>query len=167
MNSLRPIVAGVALCTASIAYSAYDFYVKVKAVAQDAPAGPVYLFVDADSDGDGASDEGIIRLACTGSTLHTASLHWTGKGARDAASGQASGKQGKKMMGAPKIGEATAVTSIGLPKITPKIAKEHHGRTAASRGWEPITFTDTAAACAAAAEAAVLVKKSKSNISTN
>ena len=167
MNRLTPIAAGLALCTASMAYSAYEFYVKVKAVAQDAPEGPVYMFVDGDSDADGASEEAIIRLACSEERLRSASMLWTDKSPSDAAGGHTSEKQRKKMMGNPKMGEATEVADISLPKITPKIAKEHHGRTAAPRGWEPIEFSDPAAACAAAARAVAIVKKSKSNISTN
>jgi hypothetical protein len=171
MHSLRPIIAGLALCTGSIAYSAYEFYVKVKGVAQDSPAGPVYLLVEGrDADGDGVSDQGILRLACAQRALRSASLRWNVKSPRDAASGQASGKQSAgpvtKHLGQPKIEDFVAA-SIDLPKITPKIAKEQHGRAAGSSGWEPIAFADPDAACAAAAEAAATVKKSKSNISTN
>ena len=167
MHSLRPIVAGIALCTATISYSAYEFYVKVKAVAQDGRGGPVYLFVESDrTPTGGSSQEAVIRVLCAGGTLRSASWKWEATRQDEGSGDQASGK--RKMLGAPKIGEATAVTSIDLPKITPKIAKEHHGRSPVPPGWEPITFSDPAAACAAAEKAsAVLVKKSKSNLSTN
>lgn len=164
MLCLRPVLAGLALCTATMAHSAYEFYVKVKGAGQDAPDGPVYLLVEAERDAaTGASREGMVRLACDGDRLRNAGLRWTETAPRR---GGNTPDTERKMMGAPKIGEATALTSIDLPKITPKIAKESHGRAAAP-GWQPIDFADPAAACAAAAEAAAIVKKSKSNISTN
>lgn len=150
--TIRAIFACAALFSAAAAPSAYDFYVKVKAAAQEGRSGPVYLFVEADRAAGGTlAREGLIRLTCIDGTLRQSAAYW-GAGAR-------------KMMGAPKIGEATAVTGIGLPKITPKIAKESHGRMAApSAGWEPVEFADPAAACASAAGALRQINRPRSNV---
>lgn len=148
MVHLRPLLACAALFSAAAAPAAYDFYVTVKAAAVRGPGGPVYLFVEKGSADAGIpSEPGVIRLTCANRELREAAVQWSSS---------------KKMMGAPKIGEATAVTSISLPKITPKIAKESHGkfRTMAP-GWQPVEVADPLAACAAAAEAARIVNGSR------
>lgn len=155
MHSLRATVACVALFSAAASPAAYEFYVTVKAASQEGRSGPILFFVEGERGADGTPGRaGVIRLVCADGAVQSASLLWTGD------------EGGRKMMGAPKIGEATAISSIGLPKITPKIAKESHGkRTAApSSGWEPIDFADSAAACAAAAEAARSINTSRSNV---
>lgn len=153
MHSLRATVACVALFSAAASPAAYEFYVTVKAAAQEGRSGPILFFVEGERGADGTPGRaGVIRLVCADGAVRSASLLWTGN------------EGGRKMMGAPKIGEATAISSIGLPKITPKIAKESHGkRTAASSGWEPIDFADSAAACAAAKKASWMINTSRSN----
>ena len=96
--SLRAIIACAALFSAGAAPAAYEFYVKVIEAAQEGRSGPVYLFVQAERGADGTlAREGLVRLTCREGKLRESAAYW-GTDAR------------KKMMGAPKIGEATAIT---------------------------------------------------------
>lgn len=127
-------------------------HLVIKGVAVQ--GGRTYLNVQgsADIDEDGVPDGGIVRLQCTGGELRAA--HYNATSPRGSA-GQSSGKRTHHPVTFVKKWSATTpqlyqvtVTSIGSPKITPKIAKESHGRSAAS-GWEPITLADSATICAA------------------
>lgn len=128
-----------------------NFDLTIEGVAvQD---GHTYLKVQSsrDLDADGVPDEGVVRLECAGGKLRAA--HYNVKSPRDSASGQASGKRTHhpvtfvKEWGptTPQLYQAK-FTSIEHPRITPKIAKESHGRFAASE-WVPITFSDSATIC--------------------
>lgn len=132
-----------------------------------AHGGHIYLNVAGDVDGDGVADEGVVRLRCADGVVRSSDYHLVSP--RDVATGQSSGKRTHSPVTFVKEwGPSTpqfrtvAVSSNGLPKITPKIAKESHGRMAAP-GWTPIVLADPGAVCAAAAEAT----KSRSNIQNN
>jgi len=132
----------------------FNFVVKGVAV-QD---GHTYLNVQssADIDKDGVPDGGIVRLQCNAGQLRAAHYH-AGR-TRVTSSGQTvtDGQGGKRTHhpvtlikewspATPQLFQVK-VTSIALPKITPKIAKESHGRLAAL-GWNPITLAETATIC--------------------
>lgn len=133
------------------AWMVNNFELVIKGVAVE--EGYTYFNVQSsvDINEDGVLDEGIVRLQCASGKLRAA--HYHVKDPRASASGQATGKRTHypvtfvKEWGAatPQLYQVN-VTSIGLPKITPKIAKESHGRIAAS-GWEPITLAETATIC--------------------
>lgn len=164
------VIGLIALSLSSAGYAAYEFYVKVKGVARDAPAGPVYLLIETanDLDGDGAVEEGVVRLVCAKGEVQAVSFHYNVKSPRGAASGQASGRRTVDTSIAAKewLPVPPQIASIGLPKITPKIAKEHHGKFRAAV-WQPVTISDGTALCAGTAEAVQRHIKAKSNITNN
>jgi len=133
------------------AWMVNNFDLVIKGVAvQD---GHTYFKVQssADINEDGVSDEGIVRLQCAKGKLSAA--HYHVQNLRDPASGQTTGKRTHHPVTFVKEWGATTpqlyqvkVTSVGLPKITPKIAKESHGRLAAS-GWEAITLAEAETIC--------------------
>lgn len=133
------------------AWMVNNFDLVIKGVAvQD---GYTYFSVQSSSDinEDGASDEGIVRLQCAKGKLSAAHYHM--QSLRDPASGQTTDKRTHHPVTFVKEWGATTprlyqvkVTSTGLPKITPKIAKESHGRLATS-GWEPITLAEAETIC--------------------
>ncbi len=153
MRKALAITAAVCVSSGSIAASADYFLVITGVAAQD---GHTYLKVQSgDLDGDGVADEGVVRLQCRGSQLRAA--HYNASSPRNISPGQATGKRTHQPVTFVKEWGATTpqlyqVKVAGHSKPTPKIAKEHHGRSA-SAGWEPITLADTATICTSAQEA--------------
>lgn len=162
MRNAGLFIASAALVIGSPVLSASaDYFLVIKGISQ-ASGGPIYLKVTSsgDLDGDGVPDEGIVRLTCTGSKLRAASFQQTVLAPRDTASGLATGKRADPATGpwkewnpaSPQLYQLRVTDNVGLPKITPKIAKESHGRAAAD-GWQPLSLADSATICAAASEA--------------
>lgn len=169
MRKALAITAVVCVSSGSIAASADYFLVITGVAAQD---GHTYLKVKSgDLDGDGVADEGVVRLQCSAGQLWAA--HYYASRTRYTSSGQSvsDGKRTHHPVTFVKEWGATTpqlyqVKVAGPSKITPKIAKESHGRSA-SAGWEPITLADTATICTAAQDAVQKVTKSRSNIQNN
>ena len=167
MRSLIPLLAFPAVATATLGVAAIaqdvtdEVSMRVKGVGRDAAAGPIYLLVETgkDIDGDGVPEAGVIRLNCSGSGPAAAALHYDIKSPRDSASGQASGKKTTPVRSVKEWGATTPqlyqvrLSSTDLPKITPKIAKESHGRVAVAGGWQPVSLAEPAAVCRAATDA--------------
>jgi hypothetical protein len=156
--------AGLTLISSStLAAASADYYLQIKGVARDAPAGPIYLLADiGDLDGDGVSDEAAVRLNCDGGGLRA--VHYNVQSPRDSASGMASGKRTHKPI---KIYKewGPSTPQFRSMKITwnPKTNTELR-MAADAEGWVPMTLSGADGLCAAA-EAAV--NKSKSNVKNN
>lgn len=136
----------------------------VLAVGADHSPGPLYLKVAAgDLDGDGAPDEAIVKLRCSGGTLEDARYILS---PRDSASGQASGKRTHKPV---KFVKEWGPSTPQLREIKASydVKKVEGARVAADAdGWSPITLSDAGGLCPAA-EAAVKATKTRSNIQNN
>lgn len=163
------ITASMALCCASASIAAADYYLKIEGVAPFTGTDTLYLKVQSseDADGDGAPDTGIVHLACVDGKLQSARLHHEVRSPRDVASGQATGKRMHRPLKIIKEwGPATP--QLYSMKITPKIAKESHGRmTADAAGWTPLDVENGDALCPAAEDAARKATKTRSNIQNN
>lgn len=156
-----PTVAIMVLGVGAIAESAgEELSMRIKGVGRDAVSGPIYLLVETgkDIDGDGAPEDGVVRLNCTGGRATAAALRYEINSPRDSASGQASGRKAAPVRPVKEWGATTPqlyqvrLSSLALPKITPKIAKEGH-RSAAAPGWQPVSLAEPASLCRAANDA--------------
>ena len=139
--------------------------ISITGVAHADAAGPMYLQVHAgDLDGDGLSDDAVMRLVCTNGAV-TEAAYWL-TGPRDAASGQASGKRMHKPMTITKEwGPSSPMLSAMKPTYDVKAMKGARV-VAGADGWTPISLSATDGLCAATA-AAAKVTKSRSNIQNN
>jgi type VI protein secretion system component Hcp len=163
-----PVIASVLLLAANAAMAASaDYYLTFKAVSRDATGGLIYLKAHSsgDLDGDGQSDDVVIRMECSAGVMHTAQYQVISP--RDAASGQASGKRMHKPFTIVKEwGPATPQlmamkTGYDVKKV------EGTGARAISYddSWNPISLSNSEALCATAA--AAKVTKTRSNIQNN
>jgi hypothetical protein len=135
---------------------------SVYGVAADS-TGPIYLQVHAgDLDGDGAPDDAVLKLDCTGGALTAA--QYTITSPRDASSGQASGKRMHKPM---KIVKEWEAASPQLRGVGPTYnIKELKGARLAADDWNPVSLGNAEGLCPAAA-ASVRATKTRSNIQNN
>ena len=160
------IAALVALVgsTAPAAASA-DYYLQIKGVAREAPAGPIYLLADiGDLDGDGVAEEAVVRLTCAVGALQA--VHYNVKSPRDSASGMASGKRTHKPIKiikewGPSTPQFRSMKITWNPKTNTELRM-----AADAEGWVPMTLSGTGGLCPAAEEA-VKATKSRSNIQNN
>ena len=141
-----------------------DYFLTIDGVAGDSSSEAIYLKVHAaDLDGDGATDEGIVKLTCSGGVMD-ALLH-TVKSPRDVATGQSSGKRTHKPMKIIKEWDA-ATPQLAAMKPTYDV-KKVEGSGARSAGgdpaWSPIALSNADGLCAEAARAV----KTRSNIQNN
>lgn len=152
-------LALAALITSTPAAAAYEFYVTVKGVARDAPAGPIFLLVatSKDLDGDGANDDGVLRMVCRSGKIIGLSFNYNVKSPRDSASGQASGKMGGLRSWQPAPPEFNGHT-IKLINATVSELDQ--------RSWTPVTTAGGGDICQPAIDA-VKATKSRSNIQNN
>jgi hypothetical protein len=166
MRSVSPIIAGAILCLSSPASAAYEFYVTVKGVARDARSGPIYLLVETSRDigGDGAADDGILRIVCAAGKLRSASFHYNVKGLRDAASAQASGKRPHQPTGFVKEWRPSTPQ---FRSIRPLATAKGDKLSGDAGGWAPISLSNADGLCPAAEAAAGTATKSRSNIQNN
>lgn len=125
---------------------------------------PYYLRVAAgDLDGDGRADEAYLKLVCADGVLKQA--EYTVKSPRDAASGQASGKRMHKPIKIVKEwGPAPPMLSVVKPTYN---VKNMEGSRLAGDGWSPMSLGNADGLCPAAADAAMKVTKTRSNIQNN
>ncbi len=166
MHSLTTAAMLALLGASTLASAAAPTKINIQGVLRETPGGPIFLKVAAgDVDGDGISDEAVIKLICVGGELEQAL--YTVKGPRDSASGQATGKrQHGPVTFVKEWGAATP--QLSAMRATWDLKTNSHVRMAArSHGWIPIILTDAAGLCAAAAEATKTVPKTSSNIQNN
>lgn len=159
MKRFSALALVTALSVSSPAAAAYEFYVTVKGVARDAPAGPILLLVstDRDSDGDGVNDEGTLRMVCAGGEMKALSFHYNVKSPRDSASGQATGR----ISGVRSWQPAPRELSGHRIKLVNATVSELD-----QRGWTPVTMAGGHDLCQPAIDA-VKATKSRSNIQNN
>jgi hypothetical protein len=165
MRILGTMVAVTLVSSSTLAAASADYYLQIKGVGRDAAAGPIYLLADiGDLDGDGASDEAVVRLTCAGGDLRAA--HYNVKSPRDSASGMASGKRTHHPVTFVKEwGPSTP--QLRATKFSWNIKENKSARMAAdAEGWTPMTLSGADGLCPAA-EAAVKATKSRSNIQNN
>ena len=144
--------------------SAADYYLTIDGIGSDPSSGALYLKVHgADLDGDGAADQAVVKLACTGGTIDSAQFAITSP--RDAASGQASGKRMHKPVTFVKEwGPATPQLSAIKPTYDVKKVEGTGARTAGEEpGWTSVALSNADGLCAEAAR----VVKTRSNIQNN
>src|SRR5215210_9519987 len=133
MHIRQMMVGGLLLVTATAAASA-DYYLQIKGVGRDAPAGPIYLQTSGDLDGDGVEDEAIVRLVCAGGELRTA--EYSIKAPRDVATGQSSGKRTHKPVTFVKEwGPATPQLMAMKPTYDVKKVEGTGAKTMAEDSW--------------------------------
>ena len=153
------LLTGVAAPAASS-----DYFLTIDGVAGDSSSEAIYLKVHAaDLDGDGATDEGIVKLTCTGGTMDAA-LH-TVKSPRDVATGQASCKRMHKPMTIVKEwGAATPQLVAMKPTYDVKKIEGSGARSSSSEtAWTPVALSNADGLCAEAARAVT----TRSNIQHN
>ncbi len=130
--------------------------------------GPFYLQVHAgDLDGDGRADDAIVRAACSDGTLRQA--EYTVVSPRDAGSGMPTGKrQHGSVTIVKEWGPATPQLMAVKPTYDVKTMKGNERRMAADGAvsWTAIALAESSGLCAAA-EQAVKVTKTRSNIQNN
>jgi hypothetical protein len=151
MRHVALVVAAAGFFLVSPAHAAYEFYVKVKGAARDAPSGPILLKVETsrDDDGDGKPDEGLLRIVCAANEVRSASFHYNVKSPRDSASGMASGKRTHHPVTFVKEWGPSTPQFFQASLKTLVTAKEEP-RSALGAGWVPVTLSNTAGLCAAA-----------------
>ena len=165
MHIRQMMVGGLLLVTATAAASA-DYYLQIKGVGRDAPAGPIYLQASGDLDGDGVEDEAIVRLVCAGGELRTA--EYSIKAPRDVATGQSSGKRTHKPVTFVKEwGPATPQLMAMKPTYDVKKVEGTGAKTMAEDSWHHVTLANAVGLCPAAEAAAAKITKSRSNIQNN
>jgi len=123
-------------------------------------AEPLYLQVHAgDLDGDGMTDDAVLKLGCTGGQLTSSSYVIS---PRDAASGIPTGK---RQHGSVTIVKEWGAATPELSQMKPTYdVKMNKGTRMASSDWTPISLSNADQLCAAT-EAATI--KSKSNVKNN
>ena len=144
--------------------AAADYFMTIDSIGSDPGSGALYLRVQTgDLDGDGAADQAVVKLACTGTTLDSA--QYTVTSPRDAASGQASGKRMHKPMTIVKEwGAATPQLAAIKPSYDVKKVEGSGARSAAEGpSWTPVVLSNADGLCAEAARAV----KTRSNIQNN
>jgi hypothetical protein len=163
MRIIGSLATAALLSCSTVAVASADYYLQIKGVGRDAAAGPVYLLADiGDVDGDGVTEEAVVRLTCAGSSLSAA--HYNVKAPRDSASGMASGKRTHKPLTFVKEWGA-GTPQFRAMKVQWDLKEAKGARMAADgEGWVPMTLSGTEGLCAAA-EASVT--KSRSNIQNN
>ena len=131
-------------------------------------SGPTYLQVHAgDLDGDGLSDDAVVRLTCAAGKLRAAHYRHEVKSPRDASSGMPSGKRMHKPVTITKEwGPATPQLTAVKPTYNIKEAKGAR-MTSDGGGWTALSLANTDGLCPAAEAAAATIVKSKSNITNN
>ena len=135
-------------------------------VASDGSGAPLYLRVQAgDLDGDGVADEAAIKLVCTAGGVSSSLYRIVSP--RDLATGQSSGKRmHKPFLITKEWGPASPM--LAAMKATYNVKMQKTARVAADAdGWSPITLSATDGLCAATAESAAKITKSRSNIQNN
>ena len=161
----RIMVGGLLLSTATAAASA-DYYLQIKGVGRDAPAGPIYLQATGDLDGDGVADEAIVRINCAGGDLVAA--HYNVKAPRDVATGQSSGKRTHHPVTFVKEwGAATPQLMAIKPTYDVKKVEGTGAKTMSEDSWTQMTLANAGGLCPAAEAAAAKISKSRSNIQNN
>lgn len=123
-------------------------------------AGPIYLQAHAgDLDGDGLTDDAVIKLLCADGALKEA--HYV-ISPRDAGSGMATGRrQHAPVKFVKEWGPATPQLSAVKPTYNIKEFKGNERLAAASGGWTALSLSNTDGLCSAAAGA---INTSHSNI---
>lgn len=126
-------------------------FVTVKGVAQDAPDGPILLLVSADKDldGDGASDDGIVRIVCEGGQVRSATFR---PGVDE--DGQA------RLGGGVRRWRASRAISHKIKLANATVSGIDQ------RGWTPVSVSSVGEICQPAIDA-VKATKSRSNIQNN
>src|SRR4051794_8085536 len=125
---------------------------------------PLYLQVHAgDLDGDGAADDGYLKLVCADGKL-AQSLYRAA--ARESGSGMPTGKrQHGTVTFVKEWGAASPQLMAIKPTYDVKTMKGNERR--AVDGWTELSLTNTDGLCSAGEAAAAAVVKSKSNITNN
>ena len=180
MRILGTVAVAALASSSTLAAASADYYLQIKAVGRDTPAGPIYLDAvsTGDLDGDGLADEVIIRLACAGGEVRSA--EYNVKGPRDAGSGMASGKRTHhpvtfvKEWGASTPQLRAMKVTYDLKKGEVARAKPmaedswHTGaKTMAEDSWHHVSLVKTGGLCPAVEEAVGKISKSRSNIQNN
>jgi len=126
-------------------------------------SGPIYLQVHAgDLDGDGTSDDAVLKLSCADGLLSESSYQIS---PRDAGSGMPTGK---RQHGTVTIVKEWGAASPELGRMKPTYdVKTIKSARAAPDGWTPVSLANADGLCATSQAAAVTVVKSKSNITNN
>jgi hypothetical protein len=155
------IIAALVWASSGAAAASADYYLHIKGVAsQDG-----YTFLDVSStgdlDGDGLSDDAIVRLQCSGASLVAADYSVK---PRDAASGQASGKRMHKPV--TFIKEWSAATPQLAQVRAGYNVKENKGARTTEGEWTAFSLSGAPTLCADAT-AALKVAKTRSNIQNN
>ena len=121
--------------------------------------GPIYLAVSAgDLDGDGVSDESIVKLVCQGGAIQNAFIQ-----PRDSASGMASGKrQHAPVTFVKEWGAATPQLRAAKPTYDVKKVEGTGAKTMGADSWTAIEVSGLPPVCAASG-----ATKSRSNIQNN
>lgn len=154
------------LGASTLASAAAPTKINIQGVLRETPGGPIFVKVAAgDIDGDGLTDQAVIKLVCVGGELEQAFYRVTSP--RDSASGQASGKrQHRPVTFIKEWGAATPQLAAIQPTYDVKTVKGAR-MAAGSSGWTAITLSDAAGLCSAAAKASKTVTKTSSNIQNN
>nr|NUR38271.1 hypothetical protein [Sphingomonas sp.] len=131
-------------------------------VATD-PSGQLYLQVHGgDLDGDGISDDAVLKLVCAAGKLTSASFVVA---PRDSSSGMPTGKRQHSPLTIVKDwGAASPELREMKPSYDVKAIKA--GRVAAD-GWTDVSLANSDGLCGATQAAALAIVKSKSNITNN
>ena len=166
MRILGSLTAVALLGSSAGAAASADYYLQIKGVGRDAPAGPIYLQADVgDLDGDGVQEEAVVRLNCAGGNVVAA--HYNVKSPRDSASGMASGKRTHKPVTFVKEwGPASPQLMKMRPTYDVKKVEGTGAKTMAGDSWTQITLANADGLCPAA-ESAVKATKTRSNIQNN
>jgi hypothetical protein len=157
--------ATVAAPTVGKTSAADDWHTMTITRVADSNA-PLYLWVSAgDIDGDGITDEAVIKLDCDAGEVKQSSYQLISP--RDLASGQSSGKRMHKPFVITKEWVA-ASSQLSAMKPTYDIKAMKGARAAASAdAWSPLSLSNSAGLCPAAAASAATINKSKSNVKNN
>jgi hypothetical protein len=165
MHKVFLLIGTCGLCFSTPATAAYEFYVKVKGAARDAPSGPIFLKVESsrDDDGDGKPDEGVLRIVCARDQVQSASFHYNVKSPRDSASGMASGKKRTHhpVTFVKEWGPSTP--QFFQARLRTLVTAKSKPRSAISAGWIPVALSNTDGLCAAATASLLTAGPSKRN----
>jgi hypothetical protein len=160
------LIAAAAVAPAEGKTMAMDDWsaLSIYGVGSDA-AGATYLQVHGgDLDGDGLSDDAVVKITCSDGQV-TQSAYWLA-GPRDMATGQASGKRMHKPFTIVKEWGPASPQLLAV-KPTYNVKQLNSARISAVDDWTPLTLAHSDGLCPAASAAAKAVVKSKSNITNN
>ena len=162
--TIAAILLGAGISAAASA--AAPTKINIQGVLREAPAGPIYLHVSAgDLDGDGLADEAFVRLVCADGVVKQAA--YSIKAPRDSASDMASGKRTHKPVTFVKEwGPSTPQLRAITPTYDVKKVEGTGAKTMAEDSWTKISLSNDDGLCPAA-EAALKVTKTRSNIKNN